>query len=658
MAATIYRAYLSRHPVDPSAWVQFGHSLKEQGDYTQAAEAYRKAVAIRPQAIADWVHLAHAVFRTQGRESAIRTLEQCLKDNLQAGSPTGEQIEIIVLEMIEFGARERLPIPFQVMQEEREGVYAQSRYPHYRAAAVQARQAWSATEGNEDSTVADPTGAVLVAIYTGELADAIGKERLQELVDASRRTLGVCANVVLGPEQAQGALSELRLVRGAGLESVRYILLLEAGCRIEPDTIKFLLRALERTGAGGGYCDHDHWQGDWQGLDAQMTLSAPCLQPMRDPLWFNRHAVRPPCILVDTAAMPPAMSVSGVMACWPALSAPWVHVPLILASRSKLLAELVQDDSRGLPAGGGDSSGAGSIQVVIQTRDAPELLERCVTSLLRTARYPDRLDILVVNNRSVLPRTEELLLEWTTNGTVRVMEHDECFNWARANNLAVGLGTADHILFLNNDVEMDSPGWDEALRDGLANGDVGAIGALLLYPDRRIQHAGVIFGMGTGGPVHEGVGYHVDVPGPSGRWHHSRLAGAVTGAWLGTSRAVFDAVGGFEEHLPVAYNDIDFCLRCRASGRFVVQDSRIVAVHRESATRGSVMSADQRVRDQEDWAWMRKRWGNGLDLDPAYNPSWTRIGQPFDGLRLPDAEAVRRWIEVSARESPWSMPEE
>ena len=218
-----------------------------------------------------------------------------------------------------------------------------------------------------------------------------------------------------------------------------------------------------------------------------------------------------------------------------------------------------------------------------------------------------------------------------------------------------GQGSAPHLLFLNNDVEMASAGWDTALREGLATAGVGALGALLLYPDGTIQHGGVVFGVGEGGPLHEGIGHLPDPGGPCARWRHPRMAAAVTGAWLAVSRALFNDVGGFEERLPVGYNDIDFCLRVRAAGKAVVQASHIVAIHRESATRGIVMSLEAQARDEAEWAWMRARWGAALTLDPACNPHWSRKGRPFNGLATPSDAAVARWVAASAQAWPWGV---
>jgi hypothetical protein len=118
---------------------------------------------------------------------------------------------------------------------------------------------------------------------------------------------------------------------------------------------------------------------------------------------------------------------------------------------------------------------------------------------------------------------------------------------------------------------------------------------------------------------------------------------------------LFETVDGFDEGLPVAYNDIDFCLRCRAADHFVVQASDIVAFHRESATRGTMMSETDQAREQAEWSRLRTQWGAALEIDPAYNPHWVRTGQPFDGFGAPSQEAVARWTMASARQRPWSI---
>jgi GT2 family glycosyltransferase len=234
-----------------------------------------------------------------------------------------------------------------------------------------------------------------------------------------------------------------------------------------------------------------------------------------------------------------------------------------------------------------------------------------------------------------------------------VLPLDEPFNWSRANNLAAETGTAPLLLFLNNDTKMLTTGWDGMLRTALSADDVGAVGATLLYPDHSIQHAGIIMGMGSGGPVHEGVGRPVDA-GPGDRWRQRRSAAAVTGAFLAMRRDVFTAIDGFDAvNFAIAFNDIDLCLRVRAAGLRIVMASGIRVIHYESKTRGINATRSQVAWDLDELGRMHDRWGTALFDDPAYNPHWTRSGQPFDGYRFPSTREILRHIDLSARPAPW-----
>lgn len=617
-AAAAYRRHLAHAPADAAAWVQLGHSLKETGALAEATAAYREAVRIVPGVADGWIHLAH--LERGNREMAIATLEQALAAD--AGSA------MAVEAMLALGARERLPHAVQRRIEAEEGHYAPSRYT-----------AWAAVR---PSPAAVPVPDVLAVID----ARAAAPERVAE----TRASLSDIACLILTDDPAAGAApaEDASYVRPSDAigDTHANILLVEAGTRLAPDAVARLRDAVTETKAGAAYADHDHWTADGGGT----ALSEPCFQPMFDPFWFARAAVRPPCLLVRATVAAPYGHWGGLLAVRLALPVAYAHVPLVLASRS--LDAVPVAPALSLPA---HAAGADSIQVIVQTRDAPDMLEACIDTLRATAHRPDLLEILIVDNRSVLPGTAALLADWAARGIARTLPHDAPFNWAQANNLAAARGDAPCLLFLNNDVEMQSEGWDTALCEGLAIAGVGVLGALLLYPDGLIQHAGVVFGGGAGGPLHEGAGQPPMPGGPGDRWRHPRLAAAVTGAWMATTRTLFEAIGGFEERLPIGYNDIDFCLRVRAIGRHVVQASHIVALHRESATRGLAMSAAAHARDMADWAWLRARWGEALDLDPAYNPHWQRVGQPFDGLREPSPQAVSCWIAASARTNPWAV---
>ena len=621
-AAISYREHLDLHPADGAAWVQLGHCLKEQAELHAASAAYRRATEVEPEQEDGWIHLAHIKRRLENREAAITTLEEGLVSNPGAAG--------LVAEMLALGVRDRLPIAVQATIEEHEGSYSLMRYGVYRAGRQK--------EYEKDASA-----------YSGILPVIDARDATPEMVLLTRESLAQPDCVILtgGSVSIIGARLIFDEGRIDSLEpSVTHLLLIEAGSRVDPGLIQQLYKAMERTGAPIAYCDHDHWELTEVGL----VFRDPCFQPMLDPIWFKRAEVRPPCMIIERKVVGPAMRWRDLFSNRMSLPATYVHVPLVLASRWAAAVPSstpVAASPRSLTEGG--------IQVIIQTRDEPAMLERCVASLLRTARQPERIDIVVMDNRSVLPETTTLLQAWAEQGIARSIPHDEPFNWARANNVGVRLGQAPYLLFLNNDVEMESLGWDMSLRDYLTEGGVGAIGALLLYPNRLIQHGGVVLGMEAGGPVHEGVGHRSDFGGPCERWKQPRLASAVTGAWLATTRHLFNMVGGFEERLAVAYNDIDFCLRCRAAHYLIVQASDIIAIHRESATRGMELSPAEHAREQSENAWFRARWGRALDLDPAYNPHWVRTGQPFDGFSAPSNTALARWIEASARPLPWAI---
>lgn len=617
-AAAFYRKHLDRHPEDGAAWIQLGHSLKEQGALSDARLAYRRAAQETPSNQDSWIELAHMARRMGDRAAAMTILEEGL-----AHDPNAQHI---IEALLALGGRERLPVAVQQRIEAQTSHYALSRYPVYRAQ----------TAGRTVITRCPPCPGLLVAI-DGRGADPQWVQTIQTMMD------GISC-LVLGEHEADAG--EGKDAIGALDHSILHLLLIETDARPDPRLIDKLREAMVQTGALGAYCDHDHWHNISNGIAWQN----PCFQPMYDPFWFAHAANRPPCVLLSRQSIGAIASWDALFACSMMLPISYVHVPQVLVSRRSGFTPRAVPTVQASPA-----PLQGDIQVIIQTRDAADMIERCVASLIRTAADPKRLNIIVIDNRSVSPDTAALFERWTEAGTARIVPHDEEFNWARANNIGVRLGSAPHLLFLNNDVEIETAHWDVSLRRYLAQEEVGSIGALLLYPDHHIQHGGVIFGMGTGSPVHEGVGQARTRSGPGMRWATPRLASAVTGAWLATSRTLFERVGGFNEELAVAYNDIDFCLRCRAEGHYVVQAADIVAIHRESATRGTILSVADQAREKEEWLRLQATWGETLKHDPAYNPHWLRTGQPFDGFSTPSPAAMTYWMQQSAQPRPWSV---
>jgi GT2 family glycosyltransferase len=277
-----------------------------------------------------------------------------------------------------------------------------------------------------------------------------------------------------------------------------------------------------------------------------------------------------------------------------------------------------------------------------------DLLRLTIDTLCATAARRERLEILVVDNGSTDRETLDFLEDGRRNRHFRVLTVDEPFNWSRLNNLAASASNEQRLLFVNNDIEMVTPSWDDVLRVQLTRPEIGALGARLAYPDRTLQHCGIVFGI-DGRTEHEGVGHPASASGPGDRWLLRRTIGAVTGAFLACRRDVFDAVGGFDEHhLPVWFNDVDFCLKVRNAGLRVLYEPSIFAVHHESKSLAfSSAEAERKALFTASAAVMADRWSEAMRVDPGFNPHYARWGRPFDYLREPSLQD----IELHARRS-------
>lgn len=266
------------------------------------------------------------------------------------------------------------------------------------------------------------------------------------------------------------------------------------------------------------------------------------------------------------------------------------------------------------------------VSLIIPTRDQHDLLRTCVESILQRTTYPDY-ELLVVDNQSSCPRTLAYLDEIaaTPGGRVRVLRWDAPFNYSAINNFAATQAGGSVIGLVNNDIEVISPHWLDEMVAHALRPDIGCVGAKLHYPDRTIQHAGVVLGIG-GIANHLMRGLPSTSPGPFGRLWTTWNPSAVTAATLLLRRAVWDAVGGLDAaSLPVAFNDVDLCLKARALGLRNLWTPHAELIHHESVSRGADTSPAKRARFLGEVATMRQRWGALLDHDPAYHPDLTRL---------------------------------
>lgn len=259
------------------------------------------------------------------------------------------------------------------------------------------------------------------------------------------------------------------------------------------------------------------------------------------------------------------------------------------------------------------------VSIIVPTRDRVDLLRRCIDGARRGTRYP-AVEILVVDNASREAATLAYLDQLRASGDARVIEDHGDFNFSRLNNNAAQAARGGILCFLNNDVEPLSPDWlDEMVGHALRPG-VGIVGAKLLYPDRSIQHGGIIL-CGEHVARHLHVGLEEDAHGYWGRAAAVQSLAAVTGACMVVRREVFEAVDGFDEGFPVDFNDIDLCLRLGDMGHRTLWTPHAVLVHHESASRGTFITRAKEERYEVARAAMVERWGERLSCDPHYHPN-------------------------------------
>jgi GT2 family glycosyltransferase/2-polyprenyl-3-methyl-5-hydroxy-6-metoxy-1,4-benzoquinol methylase len=251
------------------------------------------------------------------------------------------------------------------------------------------------------------------------------------------------------------------------------------------------------------------------------------------------------------------------------------------------------------------------VTVIIPTRDKADLLRACIESVRRRSTYRNY-KIMIIDNQSQEPETLDLLSSF--DGRVFPYPHE--FNYARMMNVAVQeADDTDFILFLNNDTEIVSAEWIEAMVEHGQRQEVGFVGARLLFPGGRPQHEGIAIGLG-------GVASNLDHGGQHFGYFDLgetiRNCSAVTGACMLTRPEVFRGLGGFEERLRVAFNDVDLCLRARQKGYVVVYTPHALLYHEESSTRG-------KLHPEEDERFFCDRWGRPFELeDQYYNPNFSR----------------------------------
>lgn len=262
-----------------------------------------------------------------------------------------------------------------------------------------------------------------------------------------------------------------------------------------------------------------------------------------------------------------------------------------------------------------------SVEIIIPTRDRVDLLERCVKSILCHTEYPEY-QITVVDNDSQEPSTAIFYKSLSANTRFRKIDHSGIFNYSAINNRAVERSRADIVVLLNNDTEITQGNWLYRMVSEAWQSDIACVGARLLYPNGLLQHAGLIVGM-------QGIAGHVNrfaSPSNDGYAGSTRFSAdycAVTAACLAVRRLVFKQLGGLDEkNLPIAYNDVDFCLRALKAGYRNRLLADITVIHHESVSRGADATGASKVRFAQEKQFMRTTHPEILKNDPAWNPNF------------------------------------
>lgn len=258
------------------------------------------------------------------------------------------------------------------------------------------------------------------------------------------------------------------------------------------------------------------------------------------------------------------------------------------------------------------------------------LVENCVSSIVEHSSYPNYEIVVVVDHGT--PATVLIALEKIAGDRLRLVPFEREFNFAEKINTGAVRATGEHLLFLNDDIEVSTADWLERMVMYSSIPEVGVVGGRLLLEDGRLQHAGV--GWEGGLPGHPFYGWAGDAPGYANSLKVARDLLAVTGACLMTRHDVFEEVGGLGTAWPINYNDVDYCLKVRAAGRRVVYDPDLVMHHFESSSRSS---------DVADWEKSRllARWGGMTNPDPYSNPYLHR--------EMPTVGAAFAWMKRSPR---------
>lgn len=267
--------------------------------------------------------------------------------------------------------------------------------------------------------------------------------------------------------------------------------------------------------------------------------------------------------------------------------------------------------------------GQPKVSIIIPNKDEKETLKTCVESILDKSTYKNY-EIIIVENNSETEEIFEYYKELEQNKKIKVIKYMETgFNYSKIINFGVKNSEGEYIVQLNNDTEIETEDWLEDMLGFASRDDVGAVGCKLFYPDNTIQHAGIVFGVDrVATHLFRGLARHLH--GYFARESTIQDFSAVTAACMMAKRSTYEEVGFMDEGMPVAFNDLDFCLKIRNTGKLIVYDPFVTVIHYESKTRGYEDTPEKVARFETEIEKFQDKWKEIYEKgDPYYNKNFS-----------------------------------
>lgn len=491
----------------------------------------------------------------------------------------------------------------------RKRVRARGQFAPLLARSPLAYRYW-ALRGERQGRAASPPGPPPIIALVDDAGDPAALQATLQSLAAEHVAVRVISD--------RQSLADPGLWADADADGAHWLLPMQAGDRLAPGAAAAYRAALAGSTAAVLYADDDL-------IDQHGYRHSPHFKPDWNSELFRHCDYLTGACLVR--AVPAALAAVAGQADWAsrlvAQAAPTAgahHVPAMLHHRHCRPAP---------PAAAAPLAIAANlppVSIIVPTRNGLDLLRTCLDGIAATD-YPD-IEVIVVDNDSDDPATLAFLAALDP-ARVRVLRHPGAFNYSAINNRAAAVARGTLLCLLNNDIEVLRPDWLAILATQALRDDVGAVGAQLLYPDGRIQHAGVVIGVGNAaGHAHRFV--HPQAPGYFRRHALPQFTAAVTAACLVVARDKFQAVGGLDEaNFAVAFNDVDLCLRLNGQGWQSLYEPRAVLVHHESVSRGFDRDPVGAARFAGELAALQRLWKTDQIVDPFHHPNLNRASEQF-----------------------------